>query len=93
MCGLSETATQTKKSALIVKEGKTDCHISKCERLLLISDGGKCFQSQNFGTNVFHENVNKMVLFADCFFHSCSLKGTVSDFSFKVSLDLFSASL
>uniref|UniRef100_A0A3Q1GA48 Myosin binding protein C, slow type n=1 Tax=Acanthochromis polyacanthus TaxID=80966 RepID=A0A3Q1GA48_9TELE len=25
MCGLSETATQTKKSALIVKEGTTDC--------------------------------------------------------------------
>lgn len=27
MCGLSETATQTKKSALIVKEGKTDCDV------------------------------------------------------------------
>lgn len=26
MCGLSETATQTKKSALIVKEGKLWCH-------------------------------------------------------------------
>lgn len=25
MCGLSETATQTKKSALIVKEGTADC--------------------------------------------------------------------
>lgn len=29
MCGLSEAATQTKKSALIVKEGTTDGGISK----------------------------------------------------------------
>lgn len=27
MCGLSETATQTKNSALIVKEGTTDCQM------------------------------------------------------------------
>ena len=35
MCGLSETATQTKNSALIAKEGTTDCDISqqKCVSL------------------------------------------------------------
>lgn len=29
MCGLSENATQTKQSALIVKEGTTDCDIGQ----------------------------------------------------------------
>lgn len=96
MCGLSETATQTKKSALIVKEGNTDCHISKCEWLLIISGGGGNASKVRTKSHVFHVWKMSIVVasFADYFFHSGYLKGTVSDvFHPKVSLNLFTASL
>ncbi len=53
MCGLSETATQTKNSALIVKEGNTHCPIHdwmfvECLILLIMFDGGKLYDKTDF---------------------------------------------
>lgn len=112
MCGLSEAATQTKKSALIIKEGTTDWDSNewKCVRLCVWTGeicGKVCpvfydgIRSTDFKSQLFpmRENVSKVktleqiTLVLDIkkmsinflfhvltsSFHSCQLKGTVSD--------------
>lgn len=76
MCGLSETATQTKKSALIVKEGNND---GKSRWLLTISDGEVCFQREKLGAKDMHltcQMAIKLYFICRLFFFHSYLKGS-----------------
>lgn len=73
MCGLSESATQTKKSALIMKEGKNQ-GTGENE---VVTD----FLLERLGTTCHRCQICQILikLLTNLYLHSCALKGTVSD--------------